>query len=147
MAIFTSVADSVFAETTIIDDGVQLKNPKPIREAFVVEALRGASKESLREFVKTPHARALVENEIISPDSLETLTKDTFNDRSVELMVCHMAHENGDDRWDELVRHRAEERRLLNELIRDYSDVAAPVCDKFRGEVVDKYVPREYQNV
>ena len=40
MAIFTSVADSVFAETTIIDDGVQLKNPKPIREAFVVEALR-----------------------------------------------------------------------------------------------------------
>lgn len=147
MSIYSKIQeDAVFAESTIINDGIQLKNPKPIREAFVIEQLRKNGKKALQEYVKSPHAKALLEHEIISPDSLECLTKDAFGPRSMELMVCHMAHENGDDRWDELVRLRAEERRIMNDLIRDYSTPAGVACKHYHSEV-DKYVPREYQNL
>lgn len=147
MSIYSDIQPSaVFSENTVIIDNLQLKNPKPIREAFVVEQLRRNNKAALQEYVKSKHAKALLENEIISPDSLETLTKDAFGDRSMELMCCHMAHENGDDRWDEIVRLRAEERRLMNDLIRDYHASAATVCHNYQEELVDKYVPKEYQN-
>ena len=139
MSIFSNMhEDSVFAENTIIVDNVRLKDSKPIREAFILQELANMPKEELRKYVKSSTARALVENEIISPAALEGLAKEAYSDRGIEFMVCHMAKENDDGRWDELVRHRAEERKLMDDLIRDYGARAADMCDGYRKDFADK---------
>ena len=133
---------SVFGESAVINDGVNLKDPKPYREAYVVtELARRMSPEQLAAFPKSKHAQALVENEIIGYETLENLARGAYSDRSEELMVCHMAAENDDDRWNELVRHRAEERRLLDELIRDYGSDAQAACKQYNNDFVNRYVP------
>ena len=126
--------DSVFAEVTVINDGIKLKDPKPIREAFVLNELANLPKDELKDYVKSSQARSLVENEIISPAALEDLAKSAYADRGVEFMACHMAKENEDERWNELVRHRAEERRLLDDIIRDYGPGASKMCDGYRQD-------------
>jgi hypothetical protein len=155
MSIYGNITgDSVFAEDTQIDDNFRLKNVKPIREAFIVNELSYLSKDKLKEYVHSSHARALVENEIISADALEQLTRQAETNcepghdhdyRNMQYMICHIANENGDDRWDEIVRHRAEERRLMDDLIRDYYDTAKQTYDGYHDEFVDKYIPKSYQ--
>lgn len=136
MSVYANILreDSVFAEVTVINDGIKLKDPKPIREAFVLNELANLPKDELKDYVKSSQARALVENEIISPAALEDLAKSAYADRGVEFMACHMAKENEDERWNELVRHRAEERRLLDDIIRDYGPGASKMCDGYRKD-------------
>lgn len=146
MSILIGHETSVFGESAIIDDGIQLKDPKPYREAYLItEFARRMNPEQLNKFVKSKHAQALVEADIIGYETLENLARGAYSDRSEELMVCHMAAENDDDRWNELVRHRAEERRILDELIRDYGSDAQDACKKYNSNFVNKYVPGEYQ--
>ena len=91
------------------------KDTRPLQEAFVFTELSHMPKQKLREFMKGPECKYLVENDIISGETLERLANEEYEDKAMELVVCHMAKENDDDRWNELVRHRAEERRLMNE--------------------------------
>lgn len=143
MSIFLSqLEDKVFAEATVIDDGVSLKDPKPYREAYLItEFARRMNPTQIASFAKSKHAQALVENEIISYNALEDLARGAYSDRSEELMVCHMAAENDDDRWNELVAHRAEERRILDDLMRDYGAEAQTACKRYNDDFVNKYVP------
>jgi len=134
----------VFGESSNIRDNLKLKDIRPVREAFVLNELSHLPQNKLKKFVKSPEARTMVEMEIISPDALESLTKDAYGDRAAEFMVCHMAKENGDDRWDELVRLRAQERALMNSLLRDYCNHAAPYCKNYRNDFVNNNVPKEY---
>lgn len=135
----------VFNESSNIRDNLKLKNTKPLREAFILNELSHLPQNKLKEFTKSKEAKTMVECEMISPEALETLAKDAYGDRASEFMVCHMAQENGDDRWDELVRLRAQERALLNSLIRDYYEQAKPYCQNYRDDFVNPYVPKNFR--
>lgn len=144
--VYNTSNSSIFGESasTNIRDNLKLKDIKPVREAFVLNELSHLPQSKLKEFVKSPEAKTMLEMEIISPEGLEHLTKDAYGDRGSEFMVCHMAQENGDDRWDELVRLRARERELMNSLIRDYANEAKPYCKNYRDNFVNKYVPKTF---
>lgn len=120
------------------------KDTKPLQEAFIYQELSRLPKEKLHEFVNGPEAKYLIENDIISGDTLEALANDEYTDHAIELVVCHMAKENDDERWNELVRHRAEERRLMNELIGEYGDNAKTYAENYRENFVAKHVPKSY---
>lgn len=144
--IIEQMETSVFEAATTIKDEVKLKDPKPYREAYVLtELARRMNPEQIGKFVKSKNAQALVENEIIGYDAIENLARNAYSDRSEELMVCHMAAENDDDRWNELVRHREEERRILADLMRDYGSDAHAACKQYNSDFVNKYVPGEYR--
>ena len=135
---------TIFGEGTITPHGI-FHDVKPLQEAFVYNELSHLPKNKLREFMKGPECKYLVENEIISADSLEKLASDEYQDKAEELVCCHMAKEVGDDRWDELVRHRAEERRIMNDLIRTYGEAAKPYVEQYRENFVYNCVPKGYR--
>ena len=120
------------------------KDTRPLQEAFVFTELSHMPKQKLREFMKGPECKYLVENDIISGETLERLANEEYEDKAMELVVCHMAKENDDDRWNELVRHRAEERRLMNELIDEYGDNARTYAEQYRENFVYNCVPKGY---
>lgn len=120
------------------------KDTRPLQEAFVFTELSHMPKQKLKEFMKGPECKYLVENDIISGETLERLANEEYEDKAMELVVCHMAKENDDDRWNELVRHRAEERRLMNELIGEYGDNARTYAEQYRENFVYNCVPKGY---
>ena len=138
------MATMIFGEGVITPHGA-FKDTKPLQEAFVYNELSHLPKEKLKEFVKGPECKYLIENDIISTDTLEKLVNDEYQDKAEELICCHMAKEVGDDRWDELVRHRAEERRIMNDLIQTYGEAAKPYVENYRKDFVYKCVPKGYR--
>lgn len=135
--------DRLFSEGTI--EGKPLKNKEALREAFVYNELSHMSKKDLKEFANGPEAKYLLENEIISYDTLERLISDNYGDKALEFFVCHMAKENGDDAWDEIVKHRAEERRLMDELIGKYGNEARLNADTYRETYINKNLPKSFR--
>lgn len=133
----------LFGEGVMAPKGI-FKDTRPLQEAFVFAELSQLPKSKLREFMKGPECKYLVENDIISGDTLERLANEEYHDKAMELVVCHMAKENDDERWNELVRHRAEERRLMNELIGEYGDNARTYAESYREDFVYKCVPKNY---
>ena len=134
----------LFSEDAVMAPKSIFKDTRPLQEAFVFAELSQLPKQKLREFMKGPECKYLVENDIISGDTLERLANEEYEDKAMELVVCHMAKENDDDRWNELVRHRAEERRLMNELIGEYGDNARTYAEQYRENFVYKCVPKDY---
>lgn len=134
----------LFSEDAVMAPKSIFKDTRPLQEAFVFAELSQMPKQKLREFMKGPECKYLVENDIISGDTLERLANEEYEDKAMELVVCHMAKENDDDRWNELVRHRAEERRLMNELIGEYGDNARTYAENYRQDFVYKCVPEGY---
>jgi len=133
----------VFSEGTI-QSGAPLKRPDVLREAFVVNELQHLPQKVLKEFVNSPEAKTMLENEIISYDTLNALANDIYKDRASEFCVCHLAKENGDPLWDDLIRHREEERRLMNELLAKYGEEAKPHAAMYRENWINKNVPKRY---
>ena len=133
----------VFSEGTINDK--PLKNKDLLREAFIYNELSYMSKKDLKDFSKSPAAKYLIENDILSYSTLDRLVSDNFGDKGVEFFVCHMAKENGDDRWDELVKHREEERRLMDELIASYGNEAKANADTYREQYLNHNLPKEFR--
>lgn len=133
----------LFSEGTFNDK--PLKNKDLLRESFIYNELSHMSKSDLREFKNSPAAKYLVENDILSYATLDRLVNDNFGDTGVEFFCCHMAKENGDERWDELVKHREEERRLMNELIDSYGNEARANADTYREQYLNHNLPKEYR--
>ena len=48
--------------------------------------------------------------------------------------------------WDELVKARMEERRVMNELITKYQESAAPYAEKAKEEFVESFIPKYFRN-
>lgn len=134
----------LFDESATLAPKSIFKDTKPLQEAFIFQELSRLPKSKLHEFVTGPEAKYLIENDIISGDTLEALANEEYTDHAMELVVSHMAKENEDERWNELVRHRAEERRLMNELIGEYGDAAKTYAENARTNFVAKYVPASY---
>ena len=134
----------LFGEDAVMAPKSIFKDTKPLQEAFVFTELSHMPKDKLKAFMKGPECKYLVENDIISGDTLERLANEEYEDKAMELVVCHMAKENDDERWNELVRHRAEERRLMNELIGEYGDNARTYAENYRQDSVYKCVPEGY---
>lgn len=122
-----------------------LKNPNQFREAVLFEALNSLPVAKKKEFITSSEARAMLTEGLITKDMLERLTADSCNG-TLKTTVCHMAKENGDPIWDEFVRCRIEERRLMNELIEKYGDQAQSIADNADKDFVEACIPEYFRN-
>lgn len=121
-----------------------LKNPNQYRDAVLYENLSGLSMNKIKEFVKSPEAKMMLTEGLISQELLERLV-DECDTGCLKTTVCHMAKENGDPKWDELVRLRIQERRLINELIAEYGDKAKPIADNANKDFVESCIPEYFR--
>ena len=123
-----------------------LKNPNQFREAVIYEHMSHKDPATIKSFVNSSEAKAMVEAGSITYDTLDRLSKKANSDTSVvNTAVCHVAKENDDDLWDQLVKARAEERRIMNELLDKYRADVEPVAINAKTEIIDKCIPSAFR--
>ena len=122
-----------------------LKNPNQYKEAIIFESLNNLSVEKRREFINSAEAKTMIESGVISQDTVDRLRECDTDCITFKTTVCHMAKEESDPLWDELVECRIKERRLINELIEKYGEKAKTVSDKVEKEIVEASIPEYFR--
>ena len=135
---------TVFDESQTIP-GV-LKNPNQFREAVIYEHMSHKDPATLKRFVNSSEAKAMIEAGTITYDTLDRLAKKANSDNTVvNTAVCHVAKENEDDLWDQLVKARAEERRIMNELLDKYRKDVETVAINAKSDIIESCIPKQYR--
>ena len=136
--------NSVFGGTDIKMEGT-LKNPNQYRDAVLYESLSNLSSNKIKEFVTSNEAKMMINEGLISAEVLDRLCADDGNSL-IKTTVCHMAKENGDELWDELVRCRMQERRILNDMLEKYGEEAKPVAESANKKFVEACIPEYFRH-
>ena len=140
----TGFKHSIFDESVEIQ-GV-LKNPNQFREAVIYEHMSHKDPATIKIFCNSSEAKAMIEAGTITYDTLDRLAKKANMDsRVINTAVCHVAKENEDDLWDQLVKARAEERRIMNELLDKYRADVGPIATNARTEIIEKCIPSKFR--
>ena len=98
----------------------KLKNPNSLRESYLYEYFVSRGQDAIDKFVKSPEASIMKEQNMITDDLIERLSKAKANNKNLEMTVLHIAKAEDDPMFDRLVALRAQERDLMNELIKKY---------------------------
>nr|DAR38390.1 MAG TPA: hypothetical protein [Caudoviricetes sp.] len=139
-----NISSSLFDESATIKH--TLKNPNQFKEAVIYEHMSHKTPATIKAFVNSSEAKAMVEAGSITYDTLDRLSRKADSDEGcMKTAVCHIAKENDDDLWAELVKARAEERRIMNELMNKYRNEADPVALNARTEIIEKCIPSNYR--
>lgn len=136
--------DSVFGGSNIQMEGAALNNPNEFKDAVIYSSISELPSDKKKEFIKSKEAKAMIDNGIMSVEVLEKLAEDSDNG-VFKTAVCHMAKENGDPVWDEFIKARIQERRLLNELISKYGEDAKNVANRADKEIVEACIPEYFR--
>ena len=86
----------------------------------------------------------MINEGLISQDVLERLVN-TSDKNILKTTVCHMAKENGDPIWDEFVKARIQERRIMNDLLEKYGKDAKVIADNAEKEIVNASIPEYFR--
>ena len=135
-----SITSALFGASDVL-----MESTNQYRNAILFESLSSLSDDKLNEFVNSQEAKVMVNEGILTQETIERLASD-HNDSFINTTVCHMAKENGDPEWDAIVKCRIEERRLLNELIERYKDKAEVVANGAKKEIVEGCIPDYFKN-
>lgn len=139
-----SYTSQIFDESASLP-GV-LKNPNQFREAVIYEHMSHKDPATIKSFLRSTEARTMVEAGTITYDTLDRLAKKAnTDDKCVNTAVCHVAKENDDELWDRLVQARAEERRIMNELLAKYRDDVELIALNAKTEIIEKCIPSTYR--
>lgn len=140
---FENVSSKVFGGATAVLEGT-LKNPNQYRDAILYENLSALPAAKLKEFVRSPEAKTMLNEGLISRDTIDRLAAECKNG-CLNTTICHIAKENDDPLWDELVKLRVQERRLFNELVAKYGEQARPVADNANKKFVESCIPEYFR--
>ena len=121
-----------------------LKNPNQFRDAVIFESLSSLPTKKINEFVNSKEAKTMINEGLISQDVLERLVN-TSDKNILKTTVCHMAKENGDPIWDEFVKERIQERRIMNDLLEKYGKDAKVIADNAEKEIVNASIPEYFR--
>lgn len=121
-----------------------LKNPNQFRDAVIFESLSSLPTKKINEFVNSEEAKTMINEGLISQDVLERLVN-TSDKNILKTTVCHMAKENGDPIWDEFVKARIQERRIMNDLLEKYGKDAKLIADNAEKEIINASIPEYFR--
>lgn len=146
----TPIGKFSYSESMIFSEGAELqvvlKNPNQFREAVIYEHLSHLDPYKIKSFVNSREAKAMIEAGTITYDTLDRLQhKANVGNNVVGTAVCHVAKENEDDLWDQLVAARAEERRIMNELLDKYRDRVETIATNAHNEIIEKCIPANFR--
>lgn len=131
-----SVFDEGFIDST-------LKNPNLFTEAVIFDEISRRSASDIKNFCRSNEAKMMIEAGVISQGTIERLDAHT-DDHCKDISVCHIASENEDPLWQELIMARREERRIMNELLNKYGNNAEEIGSQVRKEIIEKKIPTKF---
>ena len=140
----------VFGEATAVMEGT-LKNPNQYRDAVLYESLRLLPDKKIREFIESEEAKVMIDKGYMSPEVVDRLHNEhdehhSFHPCVFKTAVCHLAKENDDPMWDQLVELRSQERRLLNSMIEKYKDQAEAAAQSAQKDIVESFIPDYFRS-
>lgn len=137
---------SIFGGPSVQMEGY-LKNPHQFRDAILFEHLSSLPVEKIKEFVSSQESKFMLKEGHISPDVIDRLNEYVANgnNNAFKLTVCHMAKENGDPLWEQLVKCRLQERSIMNAIVEKYADEADPVSKTAQQTFVESCVPEYFR--
>lgn len=106
-----------------------LRNPNELREALIYTELAQLPMTKLNEFKSSKEAKTMLEDGIITQETLDKLMQDAGFSDDVQISACHLAKENDDPLWADLIDARTEERRLMNDLLEKYGEEATKIAE------------------
>lgn len=130
----------------IFDEGFidsTLKKPNLFTEAVIYDEISRRPYSQIKEFYDSPEARDMVAAGVISQDVVERL-QDIPRDRRLGIASCHLADENDDPLWQQLIAARREERRIMNELLEKYGNSVDRISGNIRDEIINKKLPTKF---
>ena len=135
---------------SVFDESVEikavLKNPNQFREAVIFEHMSHKDPATIKTFCNSTEARTMIEAGAITYDTLDRLSQKANSDKGViNTAVCHVAKENDDELWNQLVQARAEERRIMNELLEKYRKEVGTIATNARTEIIEKCIPSRFR--
>ena len=139
---------TIFDESQTLNTSLKKNRLDTYRDAILYEYFSHIDRTKLRKFVNSSEARALVEAGALTPSSLDRLDAKVHGGEvssAQKIATFQAAKDANDELWDELVKARAEERRIMNELLQKYEGEVSPIADKAQEEILAKYVPAEYK--
>lgn len=139
-----SISESLFGGRDVVMEG-NLKNPNQYRDAVLFESLNSLPTNKKKEFIRSNEAKTMLREGLITTEVLERLA-DEANTGVLKTTVCHMAKENGDPEWDALLKHRIEERRIMNDLIEKYKDKAEVIANNADKEFIEAFIPKYFRS-
>lgn len=142
--IFDTRNSSVFGGSEMQMEST-LRNHNQYKEAVIECAISSLPRKKINEFVNSKEAKAMINEGLISQDCLDRLAGENDEGRLIKTTVCHMAKENGDPTWDEFVRCRIEERRLMNDMLEKYGDNIKPEIVKVEKEIIESSIPEYFR--
>lgn len=134
----------VFGAADVKMEGT-LKNPNQFRDAVIFESLSHLSSSKIKEFVDSDEAKFMMNEGLISADVLDRLCQEDDN-KLLKTTVCHMAKENNDPLWDNLVQTHIQERRILNDLLEKYGEAAKPIAENANRTFVESCIPEYFRH-
>ena len=123
----------------------KLKNPNSLRESYLYEYFVSRGQDAIDKFVKSPEASIMKEQNMITDDLIERLSKAKANNKNLEMTVLHIAKAEDDPMFDRLVALRAQERDLMNELIKKYQESAVDLTNKYVDKFLNQELPKEFK--
>ena len=123
----------------------KLKDPNALRESYLYEYFTAKGKDTIEKFVSSPEATVMKEQNMITDELIERLTKAKENNKNLEMTVLHLAKAEDDPMFDRLVALRAQERDLMNELIAKYQESAVELTEKYVNRFLDQEFPKEFK--
>lgn len=122
-----------------------LKNPNALRESFIFEHMSNKDDVTITKFITSREAKVMCEEGLISVDMLDRLENQKSASQLNGLMICHMAMESDDPQFQALVAARAEERRIMNDLIEKYGKEAETLTETYKDQFIKRGLPTEFR--
>lgn len=139
----------VFGGPTAKMEGA-LKNPNQYRDAVLYESLNMLPGDKIREFVDSEEAKVMINKGFMSPEVVDRLHSEHDSKHGIcphvfKTTVCHLAKQNDDPEWAQLVELRTQERRLFNSLVEKYGDQAVEASKNAEKDIVEAFIPEYFR--
>ena len=123
----------------------KLRNPNALRESMIFEYITNKGNDTIDKFVSSPEANIMKEEGMITDELIERLNDAKKENKNLQMTVLHMAKEDDDPMFAQLVALRAQEKEMMKELMDKYSEAAVEANKKYTQRFLSDEFPLEFK--
>lgn len=122
-----------------------LRNPNALRESMIFEYITNKGNDTIDKFISSPEANIMKEEGMITDELIERLKDAKEDNKNLQMTVLHMAKEDDDPLFAQLVALRAQEKEVMRDLLNKYSESAVEANQKYTKRFLSDEFPLEFR--
>lgn len=117
-----------------------LKQPNMYLESVIFENVSRLPRKKVDEFVNSKEAKTMMQEGYLSQATLERLANEHGMPGCVKSIACHLARENNDPAFKELLDSQRKAHQAIEEIIDKYGRDAEPIAQQYQQNL-DSILP------